>query len=295
MSDPCAKIDIMNPSATSSANDNSGNSANSGSARAEPVASESVPCGDMPLSGKVALITGAGRGIGRAIAERFAQAGATVVCSARTERQIDEVAAAIVASGGQAVAIPADVGMRESVNQLVAQTLDAFGRLDILAANAGAVHPFQLADGITDQDWQRMIDVNLSGVHFCATAAAKALETDGGGHIMVMGSGQGHRPSEGLAGYCASKAAVAMYVRVLALELRSKGITVNELVPGPVRTELLADLLNQPLEALHSEDFQIMGDWVKNPADVAEYALFLAAQPTYGASGQRFSMLRRDG
>lgn len=248
-----------------------------------------------PLEGKVALVTGAGRGIGRAIAERLAQAGATVVCSARTQDQINGVAAFIRAAGGQAIAIAVDVGRREEAAELVAQTVKSCGRLDVLVANAGTVHPFQLANDIEQQDWQRMVDVNLSGVHYCCTAAAQALEEDGGGHIIVMGSGQGHRPSEGLAGYCATKAAVAMYVRVLALELRSKGITVNELVPGPVRTELLANLLNQPLEALHSEDFQIAGDWVKNPEDVAEYALFLASQPTYGASGQRFSMLRRDG
>lgn len=253
------------------------------------------PVKHTPLAGQVALVTGAGRGIGRAIAERLAQAGAAVVCSARTQAQIDETVASIQASGGQATAIAADVGVPEAATELVAETVASCGRLDVLVANAGSVHPFQSAGDIEQQDWQRMVDVNLSGVHYCCTAAAQALEKDGGGHIIVMGSGQGHRPSEGLAGYCATKAAVAMYVRVLALELRSKGITVNELVPGPVRTELLASLLNQPLEALHSEDFQIAGDWVKNPEDVAEYALFLATQPSYGASGQRFSMLRRDG
>lgn len=254
-----------------------------------------LPLAGKPLAGKVALVTGAGRGIGRAVAERLAQAGAAVVCAARSAGQIDEVAASIVAAGGQAVAVEVDVSVRESVDQLVARTIEAFGQLDILVANAGAVHPFQLAGDIDDREWQRMLDVNLSGVHYCCVAAAEALSDGEGGHIVIMGSGQGHRPSEGLAGYCATKAAVAMYARVLGLELRSKGVCVNELVPGPVRTELLAGLVNQPLQALFSDDFQIAGDWVKNPEDVAEYVLFLVSQPTHGASGQRFSMLRRDG
>ena len=248
-----------------------------------------------PLAGKVAIVTGAGRGIGRAIAERYAQAGAAVVCSARTDQQLNEVVAQISDSGGQALAVPLDIGVPDAAGTLVAKTLDEFGRLDILMANAGGVHAFNLAKDIDNTEWQRMVDLNLSAVHYCCTAATEALAADGGGHIVVMGSGQGHRPSEGLAGYCATKAAVAMYVRVLGLELRSKNITVNELVPGPVRTELLAGLVNKSMDELHSEEFQIAGDWVKNPEDVAEYAMFLATQPTHGASSQRFSMLRRDG
>ncbi len=295
MSDPPAKICIMTKtdpqSQTPRAAPNRASPGETASHQTAPSRASPAPA----LSGRVALITGAGRGIGRAVAERLAQAGAAVVCAARSADQIEEVAAGIVASGGRAVAVEADVSVRESVSQLVARTLEAFGQLDILVANAGAVHPFQLACDIDDRDWQRMLDVNLSGVHYCCVEATEALSDGEGGHIIIMGSGQGHRPSEGLAGYCATKAAVAMYARVLGLELRPKGVCVNELVPGPVRTELLAGLVNQPLEALHSDDFQIAGDWVKNPEDVAEYVLFLASQPTHGASGQRFSMLRRDG
>ena len=96
-----------------------------------------------------------------------------------------------------------------------------------------------------------------------------------------------------MSGYCASKAAVAMYTRVLAMEVRTRNITVNEVVPGPVRTEMLAQLMMRPLEELAK--FNIGTDWVKDPEDVADWALFMATQPTNGASGQVFNMLGRDG
>lgn len=245
------------------------------------------------LDGKVALVTGAGRGIGRAIAERYAEAGAAVVCVARTQSQIDEVAEGIKGSGGKAVACAADVTDPAAVDAVVEQTLAEFGRLDILVANAGGAHPMQKVGELQLEDWNRVIALNLDGVHHCCAASLDALEADGGGHIIIMGSGQGHRPTEGMSAYCASKAAIAMYTRVLAMEVRTRNITVNELVPGPVRTELLAKLMMRPLEEL--AQFKIGTEWIKDPEDVADWALFMASQPTGGASGQLFSMLGRDG
>lgn len=249
--------------------------------------------GSFSLDGKVALITGAGRGIGRAIAERYAEAGAAVVCLARTQSQIDEVAEGIKGSGGKAMACVADVTDPAAVDAVVEQTLAEFGRLDILVANAGGAHPMQKVGELAIEDWNRVIALNLDGVHHCCAASLDALEADGGGHIIIMGSGQGHRPTEGMSAYCASKAAIAMYTRVLALEVRTRNITVNELVPGPVRTELLAKLMMRPLEEL--AQFKIGTEWIKDPEDVADWSLFMASQPTGGASGQLFSMLGRDG
>ena len=245
------------------------------------------------LSSKVALVTGAGRGIGRAIAERYGEAGAAVTCVSRTQSQIDEVVEGIRATGGKAMACAADVTDQSAMKAAVEHTLAEFGRLDILVANAGGAHPMQKVGELAIEDWSRVIALNLDGVHHCCAASLDALEADGGGHIIIMGSGQGHRPSEGLAAYCASKAAVAMYTRVLALEVRPRNITVNELVPGPVRTELLAKLLMMDPKDL--EQFKIGSEWIKDPEDVASWALFMASQPTGGASGQLFSMLGRDG
>ena len=245
------------------------------------------------LDGKVALVTGAGRGIGRAIAERYAEAGAAVVCVARTQSQIDETVEGIVSNGGRAMACAADVTDPSEVEAAVKRTLDEFGRLDILVANAGGAHPMQKVGELQLKDWSRVIALNLDGVHHCCAASLDALEADGGGHIIIMGSGQGHRPSEGMAAYCASKAAIAMYTRVLAMEVRTRNIAVNELVPGPVRTDLLAKLLQMDPKDL--EQFNIGTEWIKDPEDVADWALFMASQPTGGASGQLFSMLGRDG
>lgn len=245
------------------------------------------------LDGKVALVTGAGRGIGRAIAGRYAEAGAAVVCLARTQSQIDEVAEGISGSGGRAMACAADVTDPSAVDAVVERTLDEFGRLDILVANAGGAHPMKKVGELHLEDWNRVIALNLDGVHHCCAASLDALEADGGGHIIIMGSGQGHRPTEGMSAYCASKAAIAMYTRVLAMEVRTRNITVNELVPGPVRTDLLAKLLQMDPKDL--EQFKIGTEWIKDPEDVADWALFMASQPTGGASGQLFSMLGRDG
>ena len=216
-----------------------------------------------------------------------------MVCVARTQSQIDETVEGIVSNGGRAMACAADVTDPSEVEAAVKRTSDEFGRLDILVANAGGAHPMQKVGELQLEDWSRVIALNLDGVHHCCAASLDALEADGGGHIIIMGSGQGHRPSEGMAAYCASKAAIAMYTRVLAMEVRTRNITVNELVPGPVRTDLLAKLLRMDPKDL--EQFKIGTEWIKDPEDVADWALFMASQPTGGASGQLFSMLGRDG
>ncbi len=240
------------------------------------------------LNGEVALITGGGRGIGRAIAIAYAEAGATVCVTARTSSEIDQVVSEIEQSGGQAFAITCDVSDRSSVEAMIEQTIEKFGQLDILLNNAGGGLERTLV-GEDDPDvWQSVVEINLLGTYFCTRAALPHLKADGGGKIINVGSGMGHQPRAKNTSYNVSKAGVWMLTRCLALELWEDGVTVNELIPGPVYTELTADIF--PKDQAHPG---ISSEWVKAPEDVVPLALMLATQSSKGPTGQSFSLARR--
>lgn len=239
------------------------------------------------LSGKVALVTGGGRGIGRAIARGWAEAGAAVVVAARTASQVEAVADEITAAGGSALAVPCDVADPAAVAALVERAVDRFGRLDLVLANAGIAAPTTRDDPVAA--FAEVLAVNLQGVHALARAAYPHL-ADRGGKFLVMGSGAGRRPMPGAAAYSVSKAAAAMLVRCLAVEWREARIAVNEIVPGPVRTEIAVDMLEAP-----QLPTAIALEWFKQPEDVVPLALFLAGLPDDGPTGQVFSLLGRDG
>ncbi|MCY3832298.1 MAG: SDR family NAD(P)-dependent oxidoreductase [Chloroflexi bacterium] len=239
------------------------------------------------LEGKVAVITGAGRGIGRAIAIGFAAQGATVICAARTQSQIDDTARAIQMAGGDAIGFGCDVGDAAALQRLFAETRARYGVLDIVIANAGGNFSRQSVEESDIADWERTIRVNLLGVYYTCKFAIPDLKGRGG-HIIVVGSGVGHRVVDAAhSAYGASKAGAWMFVRALAAELRPYQICVNELIPGLVRTELTAD-------GQRPSDSPFQAEWFKTPADVLPLALFLATQPLTGPTGQSFSLMRRD-
>jgi 3-oxoacyl-[acyl-carrier protein] reductase len=245
---------------------------------------------NQPLQGKVAIITGAGRGIGKGIAEAYAKAGAAIACAARSEGEIRETAAAIVAAGGRAIAIPADVSDFESVQRLVEATVEAFGGVDILVINAGIP-----GDGLTvaesdPQAWRRTIDVNLIGAYHCAKAAIPALKKRGAGKIITIGSGQGHTGLPTLSAYGCSKAGLWMLTRILAQELAQFDIDVNELIPGITLTNILeGDAAQAQLD-----NPVLKNEWVKTVDDLIPIAMFMATQPRRGPTAQSFRLLRRD-
>ncbi|MFM1990920.1 MAG: hypothetical protein RJA99_3877 [Pseudomonadota bacterium] len=235
-----------------------------------------------PLAGQVAVITGAGRGIGRAIALAYAGAGAAVVCSARSRDELDAVVDAIRAGGGTATAQVADVVDWPSVEALFAHAVDTHGGVDLVVANAGVGGTGRRVEKSEPADWARTMQVNVLGVYHTARAAIAPLRARGGGRIVVTGSGSRKAVAPGLSDYAASKSAAWYLVQALAVELQEDGISVNELIPGPVRTAMTAGITRFP-----------PGEWIKDPEDVVPMAMFLATQPRIGPTAQSFSLMRR--
>jgi 3-oxoacyl-[acyl-carrier protein] reductase len=245
------------------------------------------------LTDKIAVITGAGRGIGAAIARAMAAQGAHAICVARTVAEIDAIAAQIRRAGGSAQAIAADMATPDSLIALYSRIEREHGGIDLLVANAGvtAYIPINGAES-ADQlaQWRHIIDVNLLGSFDSIRRAIPLMRARGGGQIIVVGSGAGHTPIPGLSAYCSSKAALWMLVQTLAEELRGDGIAINELIPGPVVTDMMKNMPVRPPEAQQA----LNAEWIKQPEDVVPLAMFLATQSsTKGPTGQSFRLNRR--
>jgi 3-oxoacyl-[acyl-carrier protein] reductase len=240
-----------------------------------------------PFAGKVALVTGAGRGIGRALALALAAGGAAVGVLARSKVELERLVTEIDRNGGRALALATDVTDAAAVLRSVEQLVRQFDGLDIVFANAGVCPaPQSLTEGDSEL-FQDTLNVNVFGVYATLRAAIPHLKRRGRGNVVVVGSGMGHRASKDSAAYSTSKAAVWMLTRVAAEELRESNILVNELVPGPVDTSLSQPGASRILRRHPSE-------WLKLPEDVLPLALFLANLPLHGPTGQSFSLARRE-
>ena len=199
-----------------------------------------VPGGGRLLETKVAIITGASRGIGAAAARAFAAAGATVVLAARSEDDLEAVAAQIMGAGGEALAIPTDVADPDAAERLVRQTVEAFGRLDAAFNNAGDGHmPTPLAD-LALADFDTALRVNARGIFLMMKHQIPAMLAGGGGAIVNMSSTAGLSGAPGMAGYTAAKHAIVGLTQTAALDHGAQGIRVNAIAPGPIFTHNLA-------------------------------------------------------
>ena len=242
------------------------------------------------LTGKVAVVTGASRGIGKAIAIAFAQAGAAVCCAARSTEDLDDVAAEIQTFGGQALSVRADVTQLPDVERMHQAAAEAFGGIDIVVVNAGGNLDHRPIAESDPANWAATINLNLTGAYYCVRSAAPYLKARGGGKIITIGSGIGHNGRPGASAYACAKAGLWMLTRVLAQELWPDNISVNELIPGPVLTPGAVQSWSQQDNAVSA----INSEWVKEPEAVAPLALFLATQPDKGPTAQSFSLMRRD-
>ncbi len=267
------------------------------------------------LDGKVALVTGAGRprGIGAAIALRLAREGARVVVSdlcrppapdqahpgAADADSLAQVAEAVRAEGVDCLAVQADVTDFASVQALVAQTMEAFGRLDVLVNNAGvALSPAPVVQ-MDIAAWRKTLDVNVTGAFLCCKAALPAMMQSGaGGRVINMASLAARRPRPFMAAYAASKAALVALTQSLALEVAAFGITVNAVLPGDIDTDLKqwglrleAQVTGQPYEAvLQRAVAQIPVGRMGLPEDVAALVAFLASDEAAFVTGQAWNL-----
>lgn len=236
------------------------------------------------LTGKVALVTGASRGIGRALALALAEAGADVACAARTASVLGETAVAIEALGRRAVAVAADVTSAEEVERMVGRTVGEFGRLDILVNNAGIVFG-TAAEKISVADWRRLLEVNLTGAFLCAQAAGRQMIAQRSGRIINVGSIFGELGTRGFAAYAAAKAGLHALTRSLAYEWARHGVTVNGIAPGYIRTDFNRAALGDP-ETREQILSRIPLGRVAEAEEVGPLAVYLASDASAFMTGQ---------
>ncbi|MCJ2187619.1 SDR family NAD(P)-dependent oxidoreductase [Novosphingobium beihaiensis] len=238
------------------------------------------------LEGKTAIVTGATRGIGRAIAEAYAAAGANVMVSSRKQEACGEVAAAINARGaGKAVPFAANVGSREAVEALVAETRKQFGPVDVLVCNAAANPYYGPMAGISDEQFEKILRTNLLSSHWLAALVAPDMECSGGGSIVLISSMGGLRGSATIGAYNISKAADFQLARNLAVEYGARNICVNCIAPGLIRTDFSRALWEDDgnrAKALAGVPLGRIGE----PDDIAGTAVFLASAAARYITGQ---------
>ena len=237
------------------------------------------------LSDKVAIVTGASRGIGRAIAIALAAEGAKVVVNyARSDAAANEVVKVITDQGGEAIAVQADVSDAEQVQNLIKETRSQYGQIDVLVNNAGITRDTLLLR-MKLEDWQAVIDLNLTGVFLCTQAVSKIMLKQRQGRIINIASVAGQMGNPGQANYSAAKAGVIGFTKTMAKELASRNITVNAVAPGFIATEMTREL-----DAEGILQYIPLGRYGQ-PEEVAGMVRFLAGDPaaTY-ITGQVFNV-----
>lgn len=226
------------------------------------------------LTGRVAIITGAGSGLGEAIAFALSQGGVAVVAADTNEEEVKRVAAQVSLHGGHCTPFRMDVSEPREVEEITQATLHQYGRIDFLVNNAGTDYTLPLTE-MTIEQWNRVIAVNLTGAFICSKAVFKAMQDQGGGHIINISSTAGKRGWPNATAYCASKFGLVGFTQALGAEGRPYGIKASLVVPGGMRTHFFDRLEEKP-------DPKNLND----PANVANLILFILSQPAESNIGE---------
>ena len=253
----------------------------------------------MLLKEKVAVVTGGGRGIGRAIAEKFAAEGASIVVTARSEEEIDEVSGEIRAAGGKASSVAADVSREEDCHKIVDSARKAFGRIHILVNNAGVLGPVRPVEETTTSEWDKVMAVNLRGPFMLSRLVLPEMYERGSGAILNIVSIAAKAAFQLNAPYAASKAGLIGLTHTLAAESARRGVRVNALSPGPVpETKMskelgrgLADYFNADSEQLFKQMLNgILQGRPQTAEEIASAALFLVSDQSSAITGQTLNV-----
>lgn len=239
----------------------------------------------MNLDGKVVLITGSSRGIGRSIAETFAQKGAKVVISSRKPEPCEEVAAAVNAAGGEAIAVPCHIGKKEQLQNLVDKTLEQWGRIDVLICNAATNPVYGPTSDLTDEAYDKIMDTNVKSTFWLCNMVLPQMADNGGGSVILLSSIAGLRGNSVIGCYGMSKAAEAQLARNLAVEWGPKNIRVNAIAPGIVVTDFAKALIDDPVRRERAESSTPLRR-LGQPVDIAGVAMFLATDLSSYVTGQ---------
>ena len=251
------------------------------------------------LAGRVALVTGASKGIGRAIALELAEAGADLVINARGSAALDAVAAEIRARGRDVEAVPADVATEAGVRLVVERAVARFGRVDVLVNNAGKGSPKRLLD-LTEEDWHASFELNFMAAVRLSLACVPLMRTHGGGRIVNISSRVGRQPDPYFAPYAAAKAALINFTKSLANAFSKDGVLANCVVPGLVRTEAVEEAAQKSAEATGKTVEEVFAETLRarpipagrmgEPADVAGLVVFLASPRASWITGATFGV-----
>jgi 3-oxoacyl-[acyl-carrier protein] reductase len=235
----------------------------------------------LSLQGKVAIVTGSSRGIGRGIAERLGHDGATVVVNySGNEKEANSVVDGIIAAGGKGIAIQASLSKIEDIRRLFSETIQHFGQLDILVNNAGTGIVALIAE-VTEEEYNKVFDLNVRGVLFALQEASKHMNQDG--RIVNISSSTTIYPEPGMAVYAASKAAIKLFTGVMAKEVGNRGITVNTVMPGPTVPGMFGSMPPEvQQQAAATSPFNRVG----TPQDIADIVAFLVSEQARWLTGQ---------